>query len=394
MNMTINKQIIKVAVLALNAENVKSIIDGLKSDSAVDFKFVDIIIPSESIIEDVRNADIDLLITDSNLGEFSVIDIIDQLISEIPGIPIVAILQDSSPNSAQQVMLAGARAFLLPPISGESLLSSLRRVDQITRPRFDHLHAVDKQPPSPEELAVFTVYSSQGGAGCSTIATNLAIALQKRTGSKVLLLGGDLFFGQTEVLLNVNSGNSIAELVPHSDQLDQTLIKNVVIDHSSGIDVLLEPSDIQIAQGIRPEEIVNIIEELKKWYDYIVIDAGNAINEVSITLLDIADRIVFLSIPELNALRNLRKFMDLSSTLSYDAGKTLYVLNKSGIRGGINAHEIQRNLSIQFFTEIPDDQPKPTLSINRGIPLMLKYPNSEAGKAISKLAEQIINHRG
>ena len=62
------------------------------------------------------------------LGGQSTLDIIDDLALQFPKISIVAVLPGEDPLRAQQVMLAGARAFLVQPFTQLNLLSTLRRV--------------------------------------------------------------------------------------------------------------------------------------------------------------------------------------------------------------------------------------------------------------------------
>ena len=73
------------------------------------------------------------------------------------------------------------------------------------------------------------------------------------------MLGGKLFFGHLGLMLNLRTNNSIADLIPHAAQLDDALIRDVVVEHVSGIHVLMEPFNFQVAQGIRPQELFNIL---------------------------------------------------------------------------------------------------------------------------------------
>jgi len=59
----------------------------------------------------------------------------------------------------------------------------------------------------PEEHQVVAVFSPKGGAGRTTIATNLALALQSQTGGRVCLVDANLQFGDVGVLLNLNPKN-------------------------------------------------------------------------------------------------------------------------------------------------------------------------------------------
>ena len=366
------------------------IVNALGASAQTDFQLVDVIVPSENMVRDIRSANPKLIIVDYQTCEQSILDIIDDLSLQIPEIAIIAIIPGNDPLVAQQVTLAGARAFLVHPFTQVNLLSTLRRVREI------EMRLARSQPAAPavtagqyRSVSTIAVYSPRGGAGCSTVAINLAIALKEKTNSRVLLLGGKLFFGHLGLMLNLRTNNSIADLIPHAAQLDSALIQDVVAGHISGIDVLLEPFDFQVAQGIRPQDLYNILIGLKKSYDYVVIDTGSALTENAVTLMDTADRILLVTTPELAALHDAKRFIEISRSLDYQSGKILVTLNRTGITGGVKSKDVVSSLNQELFAEIPDDDAKSLRSLNRGIPLVLRYPRSPASKAIQGIVGKL-----
>jgi pilus assembly protein CpaE len=366
------------------------IVNALGASAQTDFQLVDVIVPSENLVRDIRAADPKLLIVDYQTGEKSILDIIDDLSLQIPEIAIVAIIPGNDSLVAQQVTLAGARAFLVHPFTQVNLLSTLRRVREI---EMRHARIQPEAPVVSDEqyqpLKMIAVYSPRGGVGCSTVAVNLAVALKERSNQRVLLLGGKLFFGHLGLMLNLRTNNSIADLIPHAAQLDNGLVQDVVAGHISGIDVLLDPFDFQVAQGIRPQELYNILGGLKKLYDYIVIDTGSALTENAVTIMDTADRILLLTTPEMAALHDTKRFIEISRSLDYQPGKMMIALNRAGLKGGVKSKDVAVSLNQELFTEIPNDEAKVLMSLNRGIPLLIRYPRSPASKAIRELGAKL-----
>jgi pilus assembly protein CpaE len=212
----------------------------------------------------------------------------------------------------------------------------------------------------------------------------------EETGQQVLLLEGKMFFGDLGVMLNLRSQNTIADLVPHASSLDDALIKDVVSEHASGLHVLMAPSNVQIAQGIRPDDLYNILVGVQRLYPLIIVDAGNALNENTVTFLDAADRVLVVANPDLASLHDVSRFIQVSRTLAYPAEKILVAVNRTGIPGGVRVTDIETALHHPIFGQIPDDSPKPLLSINRGIPLSIRYPRSPASQAIRLLAKSLV----
>jgi pilus assembly protein CpaE len=225
----------------------------------------------------------------------------------------------------------------------------------------------------------------------TTIAANTAIALAEETGKRVLLFEGKVFFGHLEVILNLRVQNSISDLIPHASNMDEGLVRDVVTPHPSGIHVLLAPSNVQIAQGIRAEDIYNVYMGVARYYDYVVVDAGGPLNEISVTLMDAADRVLLVTTPDLASLHDTSRFLQLSRSLAYPAEKILMVLNKAGIDGGIKIRDIESVLHSQVYHQIPSDPGNVLRSINRGVPFLVHYPRSQASKSIQQLARNLIS---
>jgi pilus assembly protein CpaE len=359
--------------------------------SQQEFELVDTFNSQEKLMREVRAAEPDILLVDHVLNGAPTLDFIDELALQFPEASIIAILPGEDSQKAQQVMLAGARAFLIHPFTQINLLSTLRRVRDLETRRIQ-TQAV-KQATIQEAqhpLRTLAVFSPRGGAGCTTIAINLALALQEETNQRILLMEGKLFFGHLGVMLNLRAQNSVADLIPHANHLDEGLVHDVVSEHVSGIDVLMAPSDFQVSQGIRSDDLYNIFTTLQRMYDFIVVDAGSALNENSVTLMDAADKILLIANPDLASLHDISRFYGISQSLAYPAEKLLIVLNRAGLPGGIRNHDIENALHFPVFAQIPNDDANAIRSLNRGVPLLFKYPRSPASRAFKQLGKSLI----
>ncbi len=355
-----------------------------------EFELVDVISSPEKLAREIRAAEPEIVLIDYTLAGSPTLDLIDDLALQFPDLAIIAILPDEDPQKAQQAMLAGARAFLIHPFTQINLLSTLRRVRDLESRRIQ-TQAVKQAATSETQHPVRTlaVFSPRGGAGCSTIAINLALALQEETGQRILLMEGKLFFGHLAVMLNLRAQNSVADLVPHASHLDEGLVHDVVTEHVSGIDVLLAPNDFQVAQGIRSDDLYNIFSVLPRIYDFVVVDAGSSLTENTVTLMDACDKIVLVTNPDLASLHDVSRFFVISQSLAYPSEKMLIVLNRAGMPGGIKNRDIENNLHYPLFAQIPQDDANATRSLNRGVPLLFKYPRSPASRAMKQLAKAI-----
>jgi pilus assembly protein CpaE len=379
---------IRVVALCDPGATLQQITEALNTQN--EFSLVDVLSSKEMLVRQIRSSEPDIMLVDSQLESQSTMDIIDDLALQFPSAAVVAILPNNDPLVAQQVMLAGARAFLITPFSQINLISTLRRVTELEgRRQQTQAYAPSQLPEATRLLRSVTFYSPRGGTGVTSLAANTAIALAEETGKKVLLFEGKVFFGHMEVMLNLKVQNALSDLIPHAANLDEGLIRDVVAPHPSGIHVLLAPSNAQVAQGIRAEDIYNIFISVSRYYDYVVVDAGGPLNDISVTLMDATDRILLVTTPDLASLHDTSRFLQLSRSLSYPAEKILMLLNKADVEGGVKLKDIETVLHNQVYHQIANDPANVLRSINRGIPFLVYYPRSSASKSVQQLAKSL-----
>jgi pilus assembly protein CpaE len=387
--MSASNQPTKVVTIGETGPTQQQIIAALSSSTiSNEFDLVEVLQPSEDLIRDIRSAGPGIVLVDHHVGPESFLDVIDDIGSQIPEIAIVAIIPSNDSIIAQQVMLAGARAFLIHPFTQVNLLSVMRRVRDLESRRGSPLApAVQTGAGQIEQLKTIVVYSPRGGVGCTTVATNLAISLHEKTDQRVLLVGGKLFFGHLGIMLNIRTTNTIADLIPHASHMDDSLVYDVINRHATGIYVLVDPFDIQVAQGIRPQDLFAVIQGLQRMFDVIIIDVGTSLTDNTVTMMDMADKILVVSTPDFASLHDTTRFTQITKSLAYPQDKLFYILNRTDMPGAVKTKDVMPVLNTEFFP-IPDGGPNVLRSINRGIPLVLRYPRNPATQAIQKLANQ------
>ena len=383
-------EITKSSVLAVSGQESTQLQLGSALETSSEFTLLEILTQTDGLVKQLHNKPPDLLVFDYLPHADSMLDLMEEISMLFPEIAMIAFLPGENPQLAQQVMLAGVRAFLIKPFTQTNLINTLRRVQNLQRRQKETAQvAAVKDTRAKDPIGMITVFSPRGGAGSSTIAANLAIALQEAQEARVLLLEGKSMFGHLALMLNIRSQNSIIDLIAHAGTLDPNLIADVVHKHSSGIHVLVSPTDIQAAQGIRAQDLFNVVNGLKPQYDYIVVDGGSTINENSITLMDLSDRLLLIATPELAALHDVSRFMEISHTLGYTDEKVRIVINRMGMPGGIKKHDVEAALRTKPFVYLPEDEERVVRSLNRGVPLLFRYPRSPLSRALYPLAASV-----
>src|ERR671930_206150 len=137
--------------------------------------------------------------------------------------------------------------------------------------------------------AVIAVYSPTGGVGCSTIATSLAVALAGKTrASSVALVDLDLQFGDIGIALDVKSSNTILDLLAFNGTPDASIVRDVFVQHQSGIRVLIAPESLSVVEAIDPAKVVRVIDGLRDHFGYIVCDLWSSLEDLTMAVLGMA----------------------------------------------------------------------------------------------------------
>ncbi len=319
-----------------------------------------------------------------------VFDTIDDITILNPDISVIVIIPEEDIANANRVILAGARAFIPYPFSHVNLLSTMKRVRELhSRLMSPAQLGQGKDPFRPDRS--FLVFSPKGGAGCSTVATNLAIALYQECGEEILLVDGKHLFGDIGLMLNIKTANSIIDLIPHAASLDETLARQVVIRHTSGIQVLPSPFSATVAQAIRPDDLFNVIQGLQHIFPNMVIDGGNYLNDEVVTLMDSCQKVIMVLNADLASLRNARLFLDICRTLSYPREKILLLMNKVTGKNDVALNEVEKVLRTKIFGVIPSDDNLALASLNEGVPMIIKRANHPIAKAYRKIANNLLD---
>jgi len=313
-----------------------------------------------------------------------------KLASEYPMFPSIAILPESKLEAADRVVQAGASGYVTFPYdSSDKLMSLINEHVDLSKGAEMQNTANASISPSDHPSNTFAVFSPKGGAGCTTIATNLAITLHKELKEDVLLIDGKHLFGHVALYLNLLTGNSITDLIGQAGMLDQQLINQVVVRHKSGIHVLPSPNSVEGAQGIDPEDLFSVLQDLQEVFPNIIIDVGSHLDENTVTYLDASDKILLVLNPELASMRDAKKFINISSNLSYPKDKIIFILNMMGKKEEVKREEIEKVLQMPIVGKIPTDEDIALSSVNDGEPIVLKKSRHPISKAISDLVDEL-----
>lgn len=347
-------------------------------------------------IEMAKDLRPDIVLMDINMPDIDGISATESISQSVPDVQIIMMSVQGETDYLRRSMLAGAREFLVKPFSADDLIASIRRVYQL-KPKTAPVQpeilrpqpAVSARGQQAEirvrEGEIVAVYSPKGGSGCSTIATNLALALKEKD-ETVVLVDGDLQFGDVAVLLNLQANRTISDLVHHTDTLDADFLSDVLLAHPSGMKTLLAPPRPDVAEMVTADDMRAILRNLMLLYDYAIVDTASYLDDVVLTILEISDWILLVMTPDIPTIKNVRLFLEALDALDY-IGKTKLVVNKIGRKDGITEKDIAAHIKHPVWATVPRDNGTVSAAANQGIPVVISSHKSAVAKSITRVAD-------
>jgi pilus assembly protein CpaE len=338
----------------------------------------------------------DVVVMDINMPGMDGVAAAEIISQRLPSSPIIMMSVHGEAEQLKRSITAGAREFLVKPFSADEFSTSIRRVYERELARREQVAAaIPTIPNVPLDAAdlgehqVIGVFSPKGGAGRTTIATNLALALQRETGGRICLVDANLQFGDVGVLLNLNPKNRSMYDAVDAGEPDAEITNSVVIDHSTGIRVLLAPPSPEGADLVTPAYLRKMVDHLRETHDFVVVDLPAALNDHSLAIMDAADQIVVLTALEITTIKNVRLFLEVADQLEYDRSKIRLVVNRSDSAQGIRIADVEASIRRSIDGTIVSDGRLAVLAVNRGVPFVVSHPEGALSRDVIKLARTL-----
>jgi pilus assembly protein CpaE len=384
--------------IAETRENIRKL---LQFES--DFEVVGIARTGREGIDLAREVTPDVVLMDINMPDMDGITATETIREAVPHTQIVILSVQGDPNYMRRAMLAGARDFLTKPPQVDELISAIHRAGKMAhderKKRATRYPAQPGRPgirgmvaPMVSYGKIIVVYSPKGGVGCTTIATNLAVTLHNEE-TPVVLVDGNMQFGDVAVMLNERGKNSVVDLAPRADELDPEVVEDVLLTHvASGIKVLPAPSHPEDAESVTGEAFVKILKYLRRLYSYVVVDTSSTLMDVVIGAIDASDLLILLVTQDIPSINNARLFLDLADILGLERRKILFAMNRYDKRVQITPERVGENLKQDIVAVLPYDDRVVVPSVNRGVPFVLNTKARPISRAILDLAESVREH--
>ncbi len=296
---------------------------------------------------------------------------IEVLHQDLPQCAIFAVGSMAQPQVIVNAMRAGAREFIERPTTTTDLLEAFVRLSAAQRKvRRDEARG-----------KVFTVVNAKGGSGATTIAVNLALALQSAHSNVGLVDIASL--GHAALHLNLKPAFSVADAIHNLHRLDSSLLESFMTRHAGGLQVLagantpaaLEPSTAEFAR---------LFDMMVNHFRYVVVDASTRLDSATRLVCNLSETVLLVAHTDVASLWSAARVLHyLADTGSGE--RVRLVLNRFRKIPGFSEADAEAAAGAKLLWKIPNQYFAVSAAIDRGIPLM-QQNHTEIARSFTGLA--------
>lgn len=345
--------------------------------SQAQIKLVEVITDGSRASLQISELRPDVVIVDALLqGRIKGLQLVKHLHESGIDVPVIVLTVPQQPVDPDPG--SGIHGVLSMPFSGYDLIT---RVQQVHK---DHLSRGDRGVS--QTIAVF---APKGGVGKTTIAFNLAVAAA-RIGTRTVLVDGSIQFADMRALLRVpNDAPSILDLP--TDRVVESDLAEVLWRDPSGIDILLAPPRIEMAEMVTARDVEKALSLLGRLYDAVIIDMSVALSELNLALLDRADTILEIVTYDSTTIHNTIALADTFRVIGYPASKVRYLVNRADSNAGIDPADLTRALGRTPEHLVRSEGAVVVPANNQGVPFVLSNPGAGVSQDVERVAAELLS---
>lgn len=299
---------------------------------------------------------------------------IELLHEQLPQAALFAVGSMSQPQVIVNAMRAGACEFIERPTTTTELLEAFVRLSASQRK-----HRVEES-----RGKIFSVVNAKGGSGSTTVAVNLALALQAAHGNTTLV---DLaHLGHCALHLNVKPLFNVADAIRNLHRLDSSLLESFMTRHGAGLQLLAGPST---PVGTEPSnaEYAKLFDMLVGQFRYVVIDLSARMDLTTKLVANLSQTVLMVAHADVASLWSAAR---VQQYLSENSGreKVLLVLNRFRKIPGFSETDAEAAAGVKVVAKIPNQYFAVSTAIDRGVPL-LQQTHTEIARAFTGLAARL-----
>jgi pilus assembly protein CpaE len=351
---------LSVVIVAADADQrsmLQVLVDGTSVARAVFSSSTYPVATTDPIVRRIQSALPDVILVDIPADHSTVaLHAIELLQQEVPGASVFAVGSMSQPQIIVNAMRAGAQEFIERPTTTTDLLEAFVRLTTAQR----------KAQKDEARGKIFTIVNAKGGSGATTVAVNLALALQAAHGSVALVDIAPL--GHAALHMNLKPLFSVADAVRNLHRLDNSLLESYMTRHNNGLQILAGPS---VPATVEPStsEFARLFDLLVGHFRYVVVDASTRVDAATRLVCNLSTTVLLVAHTDVASLWSSSRIQQyLGETGGKD--KVKLVLNRFRKLTGFSESDVEAAAGAKLLWKIPNQYFAISSAIDRGVPLM------------------------
>jgi pilus assembly protein CpaE len=302
---------------------------------------------------------------------------IEMLHQEMPDGAIFAIGNLNQPQVIVNAMRAGAREFIERPTTTTDLLEAFVRLTTAQR----------RVRQEGTRGKVFSVINAKGGNGATTVAVNLALALQSAHGQAALIDLAPL--GHAALHLNLKPVFNVADATRNLHRMDASLLESFMTRHTGGLQ-LMAGSTVPAAVDPSTAEFVKLFDMLVTHFRYVVVDASSRFDAASRLIANLSEVVLLVACTDVASLWSAARVQQyLGETGSRE--RVRLVLNRFRKVAGFSEADAEAAVGAKLLWRVPNQYFAVSSAIDRGTPVM-DQRSSEIARCFSGLAHELTHN--
>lgn len=308
---------------------------------------------------------------------------IRELLSAAPDLEVFLTASRTDPHMLLEAFRIGVKEFLSQPLTRQEVEPALARFEE----RFNGRGPVAGEQPG----RVVCVIGARGGIGTSTLAVNLAAAVQQdMPRESMALMDLNLHGGDLGLLLDLHASEGLKQLSTDISRLDETIVLNSLAKHGSKLNFLASGHEEFTDIDSIPGSAMRVIGLLRSLHRHVIIDCGHVLEPPVREALDCADRIIVVTVLSLPAVRRAQRLLQMLRTAQYPEGKVAVIVNRYEKDQQELLRETEDMLRVRIEGLIPNDFPTASEAIDHGKPVVMQAPKTVIGQWFVQEARRVI----
>jgi pilus assembly protein CpaE len=300
---------------------------------------------------------------------------IELLHQELPSMALFAIGSISQPQVIVGAMRAGAREFIERPTTTTDLLEAFVRLTAAQR-------KVNREGTSGK---VFMVVNAKGGSGATTVAVNLALALQSAHGNTALVDLAPL--GHTQLHMNLKPLFNVTDAIRNLHRLDSSLLESFMTRHNDGLQLLAGPN-VPVAVEPSTAEFARLFDMLMGQFRYVVVDASTRIDPTTRLVCSLSQTVLMVVNADVASLWSAARVQQYLGESGGGREKVNLVLNRFRKIPGFSESDAEAAAGVKLLWKIPNQYFAVSTAIDRGVPVLAQN-HTEIARSFTGLAARL-----